>query len=132
MIKIRQFSAFLLVTYYCLGNLCLPIGDFATLSDIPSMYHHCKSTEDKDMTPIDFLTDHLINIDCIFDNHDNGDKQKPHSPVQYHHQQQNTFYTQQHTIALKQFTTIRVILLKYVENAFLQSYFSAVFRPPIS
>ena len=41
------------------------------------MYKHCKSTEDKDMTPLDFITDHLINIDGIFDKHDNEDEQKP-------------------------------------------------------
>lgn len=57
---------------------------------LPEMYRHCKATEDKDMTPIDFITDHLINIDCMFDNHKNGDEQKPHQPLQNHNQgQQN-------------------------------------------
>ena len=49
------------------------------LNEIPEMYHHCKSTEDKDMTPLDFITDHLVNIDGLFDKHENGDEQKPHT-----------------------------------------------------
>ena len=62
------------------------MGDFSMLNDLPEMYDHCKATEDKDMTPLDFITDHLLNIDGLFDKHENGDKQKPHSPAQNHHQ----------------------------------------------
>src|SRR5437868_5797201 len=56
------------------------MGDFSALKDLPGMYRHCKATEDKDMTPLDFLTDHLVNIDGIFDKHDHGDAQRPHNP----------------------------------------------------
>ena len=56
------------------------MGDFSMLNELPEMYSHCKATEDKDMTPLDFITDHLVNIDGLFDKHENGDKQKPHSP----------------------------------------------------
>ena len=61
------------------------MGDFSMLNELPEMYSHCKATEDKDMTPLDFITDHLVNIDGLFDKHENGDKQKPHSPIQNHH-----------------------------------------------
>ena len=60
------------------------------LNEIPEMYHHCKSTEDKDMTPLDFITDHLVNIDGLFDKHENGDEQKPHTPIQNVHHGQTT------------------------------------------
>ena len=66
------------------------------------MYQHCKATEDKDMTPLDFITDHLINIDGIFDKHDNGDEQKPHTPIQLHRTlAQTIFVMQQFKVSLK-------------------------------
>ena len=58
----------------------MPMGDFSSITDLPAMYRNCKATEDKDMTPLDFITDHLVDIDCIFDAHENGDEQKPHTP----------------------------------------------------
>jgi hypothetical protein len=71
------------------GAIILPQSNFNLLMQLPEMYNHCKSTEDKDMNVIDFVTDHLINIDCIFDKHDNGDHQKPHEPFNYHFQNNN-------------------------------------------
>ena len=66
--------------------------DFSVLKDIPEIYSHCKATEDKDMAPLDFITDHLVNIDGIFDHHDNGDDQKPHAPSQSRHLEHPTFF----------------------------------------
>lgn len=75
-----------LLTYYVFGNLLLPNSDFSILPDLPAMYQHCKETEDIDMTPFDFITDHLLNIDCLFDAHDNDDEQKSHQPFPLHEQ----------------------------------------------
>lgn len=75
---IKQFSVIFLTGYFLFGSLCLPNGDFSYIVDLPDMYRHCKAAEDHDMGPIDFLTDHLINIDGVFDKHTNGDHQKPH------------------------------------------------------
>jgi hypothetical protein len=75
----RLTSIFLLI-YYTFGSLILPEGNFSFLSELPKMYAHCKAFEDKDMNIVDFITDHLLNIDGIFDAHDNDDDQKPHSP----------------------------------------------------
>jgi hypothetical protein len=52
------------------------------MEDLPDMYRQCKTMEDVDMGPIDFLTDHLINFDGAFDKHTNGDQQKPHQSNQ--------------------------------------------------
>ena len=49
------------------------------------MYAHCKTTEDKDLSVLDFISDHLINIDGLFDAHNNGDHQKPHKPFNFNH-----------------------------------------------
>jgi hypothetical protein len=78
----KVFLTFFLV-YWSFGMFILPNGDFSALSDIPAQYQHCKETEDKDLTVFDFITDHLINVDCLFDAHDKGDEQKPHKPFSY-------------------------------------------------
>jgi hypothetical protein len=70
----------------------LPEGDFSLLSQLPALYQHCKVTEDADMDLVDFITDHLINIDCIFDKHLPGDDQKPHQPFLFQHLQHLTIY----------------------------------------
>jgi hypothetical protein len=108
------------------------MGDFSVMTDLPAMYKHCKATEDVDMTPFDFVTDHLINIDCLFDKHDNGDKQKPHTPIPFHHQQaQNYFFTQLFNISENDISVIEEIPAVVTENMYHSNYLSFVFRPPI-
>lgn len=128
----RQISIFLLV-YYLFGILCLPQGDFSVLADLPRMYQHCKTTEDKDMTPLDFITDHLINIDGLFDKHNNGDEQKPHSPVPFHHSISQTIFINKLQAVLptnanfnKNENTI------YIDKLYFFNFTSFLFRPPIS
>ena len=121
-----------LLAFYTFGTLCLPLGDFSVLQDLPQMYHHCKTTEDKDMTPFDFITDHLINIDCIFDKHDNGDEQKPHTPIQFHHSQIQTIYVvQQFEFSISKPVPSKNKSPKYSENIYFSDYISKIFRPPI-
>ena len=79
----RPFASFLLVYYAC-GAFLLG-GNFSLLADLPAMYTHCKATEDKDMTPLDFITDHLVNVDALFDRHPAGDEQRPHSGKDQQH-----------------------------------------------
>ena len=128
---IKATNIFLL-TFYFFGTFGLPMGDFSTLRDLPAMYRHCKATEDKDMTPLDFITDHLINIDCLFDKHDNGDAQKPHSPIQFHHQlAQNYFSLQEFKVTDSNILIIQNVIPIYEENCYYSNYLSFVFRPPI-
>lgn len=74
----RKLFSILTLVYYSIGSLILPTSDFSIIPELPQMYEHCKATEDKDMNFSDFITDHLLNIDGIFDQHENGDEQKPH------------------------------------------------------
>lgn len=121
-----------LLAFYSFGTLCLPKGDFSVLQDLPQMYHHCKTTEDKDMTPFDFITDHLVNIDCIFDKHDNGDEQKPHTPFQYHHSQiQITYIAQQFDFFFSKPIPSKNKLTIYSEIFYNSDYIFKIFRPPI-
>ena len=127
-----RITTILLLTYYAFGALCLPSGDFSCLSDLPEMYRHCKATEDKDMTPFDFITDHLLNIDCMFDKHDGGDAQKPHTPVQFHHQQTaNNFIAQKKSFSIITNSINENDLPVYQESFYNSDYISKIFKPPI-
>ena len=130
----KKIISILILTYYSLGILLLPMGDFSVLKDLPKMYEHCKVNEDKDMTPLDFVTDHLLNIDGLFDKHDNGDGQKPHSPTHLHHQS--------HIVAFQSFISFvfenkishyseSTLLPIYSTNFIKSDYISKIFRPPI-
>jgi hypothetical protein len=76
----KKYTAFILLWYYSLGTILLPNADFSFLSNLSQHYSHCLSTEDQDMDALEFITDHLINIDGIFDKHEGDDDQKPHKP----------------------------------------------------
>lgn len=130
----KQLTVIALLFYYSLGTLCLPMGDFSILPNLPKMYQHCKATEDSDMTPLDFVTDHLINVDGIFDNHDNGDNQKPHQPFHYQNLtlqlfipdfQEFTIYTS-HLISSDKKSVIAAS-----DSDLTSNYISHTFRPPI-
>lgn len=110
------------------------MGDFSMLNDIPEMYRHCKATEDKDMTPFDFITDHLLNIDGLFDKHENGDEQKPHQPIQNHHYGQTTgsFITYSIISVTQQFCVVKTELLIPSKNFLPTDHSAKIFRPPIS
>lgn len=70
----------LMLAYYTAGVLLLPGGNFAVLHELPAMYAHCKATEDKDLTALDFITDHLTCFDALTDTHPPGDEQRSHTP----------------------------------------------------
>ena len=128
----RQITALLILSYFAFGTFCLPQGNFSTIIELPAMYQHCKATEDKDMTPLDFITDHLINIDCLFDNHTNGDQQKPHSPYSFHQVTQQIFFTYfQIKLSFNNYTELFSTKLFSFDRFLPTEYISKIFRPPI-
>lgn len=131
----RQLTLITLLFYYTLGTLCLPMGDFSILPSLPKMYHHCKTTEDCDMTPLDFVTDHLINIDGLFDGHDGGDDQKPHQPFHFHNVTLQLFIPIINSFTIISDNSIlfqKKSIITTQETIFTSDYFSRKFRPPIS
>ncbi len=119
------------MTYYLIGNLCLPLGDFSALTEMSAMYQHCKATEDHDMTIVDFVTDHLINFDCLIDNHDKGDLQKPHTSLQFHHQTQNYFASQKFIVNKDVSQILKIKLPFFQVRCYYSNFRSSIFRPPI-
>lgn len=99
---------------------------------LPDMYRKCKATEDKDMTPIDFITDHLLNIDGVFDKHDNGDEQKPHNPSSIHFNQAHNLFTVIVTTITIGRKVLSTKLFVIHTCAFYPSEdMDSIFRPPI-
>jgi hypothetical protein len=129
----KVFLTFFLV-YWSFGMFILPNGDFSALSDIPTQYQHCKETEDKDLTVFDFITDHLINVDSLFDAHDNDDNQKPHKPFAY---SQNLitsiFVVAEKIIFLQKTVTIptKNIFNFHSATHYCFNFLTSIFRPPI-
>ena len=124
----------LFLAFYFFGTFCLPMGDFSTIQDLPTMYRNCKTTEDKDITLIDFVTDHLLNIDGLFDAHNNGDEQKPHqsSQNQRHAQTVTLLNIQPYTMITKSFFLKTEKIPVCSDNFIPANYSCKIFHPPIA
>ena len=127
----KKAGLIFIAIYYLLGNLILPMGDFSTIAEIPAMYQHCKVTEDKDLTAFDFITDHLVNIDGLFDDHAHGDPQKPHTPFPFHYQFTNIFLPTQFVAAPA--SSVNFISKEniYTDDFISDGCTSQLLRPPI-
>ncbi len=109
------------------------MGNFSVLKDLPEMYRHCKETEDKDMTPLDFITDHLINIDGLFDKHEHGDEQKPHQPTPTQYQGQTIVIAIIcFSFSLEPFSPVKARPSTPSISYILSDYISGIFHPPIA
>jgi len=128
----KQIFAYFFVYFYLIGTLLLPMGDFSILVDLPQMYKHCKTYEDKDMTPFDFITDHLVCLDSLIDSHSNGDDQKPHHPLP------NTIKPLQQPFFLTLISVIDNCSIEnleirygYIELKHPQRFYHPIFHPPV-
>lgn len=129
----KQLVAILLITYFGLGAVVLPHGDFSLLPDLPKMYHHCKHHEDVDMNAIDFIKDHLVNIDGVFDKHEEGDDQKPHQPFDFQHQLPTiTLAICMFEYQLPCFEMNDGLVFPRLEKQATSKFIPEVFRPPVS
>lgn len=124
------------IAFYSLGTIFLPLSDFSLIKDLPAMYNQCKTTEDKDMTVVDFMTDHLINLDCVFDEHTNEDKQKPHKPFNNNKHQtlykilsENSFFKTGDEGFIKNIKSTKINNFK--NNLYFYSLIFSIFHPPI-
>lgn len=122
----------LLLMFYAAGSLLLPGGHFELLKELPEMYRHCKATEDKDLTPLDFVKDHLTCFDALVDSHPPGDEQRPHSPprsVDNSVMVQSFLHIDRHELCPPG-TGVRVGFVDRVE-LYEHHHSVSVFRPPI-
>lgn len=129
----KKISYIVFLIYYLFGTFCLPMGNFAVVSELPSMYKHCKNSEDKDMNVVDFITDHLLNLDGIFDEHKDGDDQKPHSSSHHAHYIQLVYIKITLFFEIK---TVKLFLLDKLqiiksEDNYVFNFSNFLFRPPL-
>ncbi|MGA9639084.1 hypothetical protein [Flavobacterium sp.] len=131
------FNAFLLL-YYTFGVICLPMGDFSTMAHLSEMYSHCKETEDPNLTVFDFVGEHLMNLDMIFEAHESedDDDDKPHQVVTFESHTQTTPLTEK--MFVFEFKNNTPFIPYYEKEAITfknQFYFYtpnfSIFRPPI-
>jgi hypothetical protein len=120
----------ILSTHFLFGAIALLQSNFDFIVQLPQMYNHCKSTEDKDMNFFDFITDHLINLDCIFDKHENGDHQKPHQPFNFHFQNLIQLFISYSFTLIKINVSIKKKLTFVVKNLYQSPFLGSVFHPP--
>jgi hypothetical protein len=123
----------LLLCYFIGGTMFLPEGDFSTLPDLPKMYADCKNLEDPDMGLSDFITEHLFGVDGLFGQDIPEPNEKPHQPVQFHHQfVQISFASRQLRIELQQPVIVVRKMISPKNEECLTGYTVSVFRPPIA
>ncbi|WP_418263326.1 hypothetical protein [Flavobacterium faecale] len=133
----RPFFHFFLLLYYSFGVICLPMGDFSTLVQLPDMYSHCKETEDPNLTILDFVGEHLMNLDMIFEAHESEeDDDKPHQTVTLVSLNQVTPLTQKITaFEFKNNTPFvscfEIEAIAFKNQNYLYNPNFSIFRPPI-
>jgi len=121
----------LLMLCFFISTVSVPESDFALLPQLPALYHHCKETEDEDMSFVDFVTDHLININDIFNTHDTNDSQRPHQPFQFEHLQHIVAYEPVYSNLNVATPSLRCESIHVSKTDSLHSdYISYLFHPP--
>ena len=128
----RKLICILTLVYYSIGSLIFPASDFSIIPELPQLYAHCKATEDKDMNFADFITDHLINVDGIFDHHDNGDEQKPHKSHEHQISSSYVYLPSPLNISIISKTECSIGKIQFTNNKYCFDFVANVFRPPIS
>lgn len=133
----KKIATISFLSFYLLGTLFLPLGDFSIIRDLPDMYHHCRSTEDADLTVFEFFTEHISPlgqlVDCMgYDDHEDGDGDKPHAPIQLNCQQVLVAMVPLVKAPLvKAIPIIKRIAPLYNDGVYVSDYISTILRPPI-
>jgi hypothetical protein len=133
--SMKRTALILASVYFLLGNCLLPRGDFSALSQLGAMYQHCRQAEDPDLDLSDFITEHLLNLDCLFTEKPLTDEHElPHSPPPYHTTIVSVFYqaTEPVTISFDMENPRSNDDGVYQSPYFPQFGFNPIFQPPRS
>lgn len=120
--------------YYSLGIFLFPMCDFSVIQDFPKIYQHCKTTEDPNLSIIDFFTEHVVDIDKFLDEKESDQNEKPHQ--NHIHHISNSFVqviTTQPTIIAKQIPYHHLAEKKYFKyfNNYSFIFNGEILHPPI-
>jgi hypothetical protein len=135
---IRKFFLFSILSFYLFGTFILPLGDFSVIKDLPSMFRHCKATEDRDLDVFEFLAIHVSGMGQVIEGllHFTPDEpsDKPHAPVQFTFQQQQivAIVYQTKVPAVKPVSPVINFLCPTDNNLYTSDYTLSILRPPIA
>jgi len=130
---VNRFILILTSVYFLTGNALLPQGDFSALSQLKDMYHHCKTVEDPDMTTLEFMTGHLLNMECFFDRDEAPDEHElPHNPIPFHTVAPVVFNFISNAVILNPETKATAVLdqPEYQSPYFSRANAHKIFQPP--
>jgi len=134
---LKKFASIGLVTFYLLGTLVLPLGDFSVVKGLPAAFQHCKATENKDLNVFEFLAEHVCGIGQLIEETEHEfeldkDGDKPHAPIQFSFEQQQIicFYQQVKVLAIKPVSELLPVSVLN-DKVYISDYISKIFRPPI-
>ena len=126
----------MILAFYTLETLCLPMGDFSMLKDLPEMFRHCKATEDSDLNVFEFLIEHVSPIGELIEGTEHGpeeDGDKPHQAIQSINSGHSiVFVIPYFAFSIKKYYPI-VVKQPALHNdtLFTSSYIFKIFHPPI-
>ena len=113
------------------------MGDFSRMAELPKMYQHCKS-EDPDINLLDFVGEHLLNLENILDHFDHdkedGKKEQPHQPYNFsiNAVQPVCTISSPETIPAKPLPLMDHTYLQHNDACIPQSSSQDIFRPPVA
>lgn len=131
---LKKITILFLLSYYSLGIVLFPMCDFSTIQDFPKIYQHCKTTEDPNLSIIDFFTEHVVDFDKFLEEKEPNSKEKPHQ-TQMHHIS-NSFVqvcTQQPSVITKLNCHNHFTEKKYSQyfNNYCFIFYNKILHPPI-
>ena len=129
---VNRFFFILTSIYFLTGTLLLPQGDFSALSQLRGMYNHCKTIEDPEMNVMDFVTEHLINLEGAEDNDGPGEHELPHNPIPFHTSTTSFFYciNEPGIVSFKMEQAVVLQQAQYQSPYFSRLNTHKIFQPP--
>jgi len=129
-LRLKQIAAVLLAFYFLSGTILLPGGEINDLLALPSLYRHAQQSSPVTVTPLTFVTDHLLNIDRVLTSHQHSDHAKPDKLSDLtHHHIPGLFVLKQEPVLTKPLI-INSSASLYQSPFYLRVDQSRLFRPP--
>ena len=134
--SLKKIAAILLLAYYSFGAVCLPMGDFSRIGNLPDMYKHCQM-ENPGLNPVDFVFEHLLNLGSVVEsfehNNKHDEKELPHQPYHFHLNSFQSIVNVTKPLGINANTEepLTTIFIFHNEVFFPSDFSGNILRPPI-
>lgn len=137
-IFVMMQKGIVILIIFLLGIGITQPGGILQSFDVHERYAHC-TTEDHDITPLDFVFEHLLNLESIVnliegEHHYNGDDH-PHDPFQLAQTVLETTIGLPHRLSFEMNYPLFVQGIQYPkqdQDIHLSQFYSSILRPPIA